>query len=149
MDWSVFAKPEVVWFIIGLVLALLEFLIPGLIVLFFGVGAWITAICYLLFEPGLNGQILIFIISSLLALFLLRKSLKKMFFKENPDREDTLEDEFIGRIAVVEETIHQDKPGKVEFKGTNWSAVSDETIKKGRRVKIIGKESIILRVKAQ
>lgn len=148
MDWSVFAKPEVIWFIIGLVLALLEFLIPGLIVLFFGVGAWVTALCYLLFAPGLNGQIFIFIFSSLLSLFLLRKALKKMFFKENPYKEDTLEDEFIGRTALVEETIQADKPGKVIFKGTQWSATADTTLKKGRRVTIIGKESITLRVQA-
>jgi len=148
MDWSVFAKPEILWFVIGLILAMLEFIIPGLIVLFFGVGAWVTAIAYLLFAPDINGQILIFIISSLLSLFLLRKSLKKMFFKEDPNRQDTLEDEFIGQTAVAETAIHADQPGKVTFKGTLWSAVSDEPIKKGQRIKIIGKESITLRVQA-
>ncbi len=149
MDWSLFAKPEVIWFIIGLVLALLEFVIPGLIVLFFGVGAWITALSCLLFTPGVNTQILIFILSSLLALFLLRKSLKKVFFKENPDKEETLEDEFIGRTAVVEKAIHPGQPGKISFKGTLWNAVSDEPLTKGKNVTIIGKESITLRVKAQ
>ena len=148
MDWSVFTKPEVIWFMIGLILALLEFVIPGLIVLFFVVGAWITALSFLVFEPGLNAQILIFIVASLLSLLLLRKSLKKVFFKENPIQEDTLEDEFIGQTAVVDEVIHPDKPGKVLFKGTHWGAVSDTTIKKGQRVTIIGKESITLRVQA-
>jgi len=39
MDWTeLFSKPEIIWFFIGLLLALLEFGIPGLIILFFGIG---------------------------------------------------------------------------------------------------------------
>jgi hypothetical protein len=45
-------------------------------------------------------------------------SAKDVFFKENPIKEDTLEDEFIGQTAVVDEVIHPDKPGKVLFKGS-------------------------------
>ena len=67
MDWTeLFSKPEIIWFFIGLLLALLEFGIPGLIILFFGIGAWVTALSCMLFDVGLNGQIIIFIISSLL-----------------------------------------------------------------------------------
>lgn len=37
-------EKEVIWFVIGLSLFLLEFIFPGLVLIFFGVGAWITAI---------------------------------------------------------------------------------------------------------
>lgn len=149
MDWTVFSKPEIIWFFIGLVLALLEFGIPGLIILFFGIGAWVTALSCMLFDVGLNGQIIIFIISSLLSILLLRKSLKKMFFKEDPDKEETLADEFIGQTAVVEEEISASKPGKVSFKGTQWEALSEQKLEAGQQVEIIGKESIKLKVAAK
>ena len=150
MDWSeIFSKPEIIWFFIGLILALLEFGIPGLIVLFFGIGAWVTALSCMLFDVGLNGQIIIFIVSSLLSILLLRKSLKKMFFKEDPDKEETLADEFIGQTAVVEQEITADKPGKVSFKGAQWEAMSEHKLKAGQQVEIIGKESIKLKVAAK
>ncbi len=146
MDWSVFSNPAVIWFFLGLVLALMEFAIPGLIILFFGIGAWVTALSCLLFDVGLNGQLIIFIIASLLSILLLRKSLKKMFFKEDPNKEETLADEFIGQTAVVEENITAGKPGKVSFKGAQWQAFSDQNLKAGQRVEIVGKESIKLKV---
>lgn len=143
---DVFSKPEIIWFLIGLVLALLEFGIPGLIILFFGVGAWVTSLICLMFDIGVNTQIVIFLVSSLLSLFLLRKTFKKKFFKQDEDREDTLTDEFIGQTAVVEELITKEKPGRVTFKGARWEAAGDESLEPGTRVKIVSKESIKLHV---
>ena len=39
-----FLTPEIIWFLVGLVLLILEFAMPGLIIGFFGVGAWVVAI---------------------------------------------------------------------------------------------------------
>ena len=147
MDWSIFSNPAVIWFLIGLVLLLLEFAIPGLIIFFFGIGAWITALAILLFDPGLNIQIVIFLVSSVLALTLFRRYLKKKFFKEGGDDSASLDNEFLGKIAVAETDIPADGRGKVNFKGTLWGADSEVDISKGDRVKITAKESIILKVK--
>ena len=38
------------------------------------------------------------------------------------------------------------KRGKVTFKGASWSAESNSKIKKGEMVKIVGKDSIVLKV---
>ena len=141
---EIFSKPEVIWFFVGLVLALLEFGIPGMIILFFGIGAWVTALACMFFNIGVDIQIVVFIVSSLLSILLLRKSLKKMFFTEDPNKEETLADEFIGQTAVVEMEIDPDKPGKVTFKGAEWGASADMKLKVGQQVKIVGKDSIKL-----
>ena len=147
MEWSeIFSKPAVIWFFVGLALALLEFVAPGLIILFFGIGAWVTALSFIFFDPGLNTQIIIFMVSSLLSILLLRKSLKKMFFKEDLNKEEALADEFIGQIVVVETEINKDKPGTVSFKGARWEAMSDQKLEVGQRVQISAKESIKLHV---
>lgn len=140
------SKPEVVWFLIGLAFFLLEFILPGLIVLFFGIGAWVTAIFCLLFDVGINVQLLIFIFTSILSLIFLRKYFKKIFVGKGEDAGDDLWEEFIGKTAVAENNFEKGKRGKIAFKGTTWEAESDEPIKKGDSVKIIGKESIVLKI---
>jgi membrane protein implicated in regulation of membrane protease activity len=140
------SDPAVIWFLIGLGLLLLELVLPGLVILFFGVGAWITALVCALTDINLNWQILIFLVASLLGLVLLRRHLKKRFFgRTEKETQDQLE-EFIGRKARAVEEF-KDGAGKVDFKGTRWSAQSDEPVSKGQWVIIQSKDSLTLNVK--
>jgi len=142
-----FTNPALIWFIIGLALMLLELVVPGLVLIFFGAGAWCTAILAYLTGMGLVWQIAVFTIASFGSLLLFRKYLKKKFFSEVKESPSTLEDEFIGKIAIAETDIIPSIPGKVSFKGTVWSAISDTEIKAGSTVIITGKESITLFIK--
>ena len=145
-----FLKPELIWFLVGLILLILEFVMPGLIVAFFGVGAWVVAIICLFADISLNTQLLIFIVSSVLSLILLRKWLKGIFMGHVVSKQDAREnlEEFVGQRAVVKERIVASGRGKVEFRGTDWQAQADEEIAEGTAVEIIGKDNITLKVKA-
>jgi len=148
MDFStIFANATVIWFIVGLILILLELVIPGFVIIFFGAGSWITALCCLIFGVNLEWQFIIFTLSSIILLIIFRKYLKGNFFIGNKENVETLEDEFINRTAIVESDIRKGFTGKVNFKGTTWPAMSDSNISKGDLVTIIGKESINLIVK--
>jgi len=139
------ARP-VIWFVIGMGLFLLELVLPSFVILFFGAGAWITALACVLFDFNLNWQILIFLVASLLGLVLLRKYLKRKFFgKKSRQEEDQLE-EFIGRKAKSLGDFSEGM-GKVEFKGTHWTARCKEAVAKNQWVTIVSKESLILEVK--
>jgi len=144
-----FLKPELIWFLIGLVLLLLEFVMPGLIIAFFGVGACIVAIVCLLIDISLNTQLLIFIVSSVLSLLLLRRWVKGVFMGHIVSKQDMREnlEEFMGQKAVVKERIVPKTGGKVEFRGTDWAAEADVEIAEGTAVEIIGKDNITLKVK--
>jgi membrane protein implicated in regulation of membrane protease activity len=144
-----YLKPELIWFLIGLMLLILEFALPGLIIFFFGVGACIVALVCLITDIGLNAQLIIFIISSVLSLLCLRKWLKGIFMGHIVSKQDMTEnlEEFIGQRAVVKEKITPETPGKVEFHGTNWEALADEEITEGTIVNIIGKDNITLKVR--
>lgn len=144
MSTSIFSRPEVVWFIIGLVLFLLELVIPGFVIFFFGVGAWITALMCLIAEPNINLQVIVFALTSVLSLLAFRKMIQKKFFYTREDRSEAVEDEFTGKEAVVKEDIGPGTLGKVEFKGTSWKAESDSDIKAGQMVIIISKENFKL-----
>ena len=60
-----FLEPEILWFIAGLIMLLLEFAMPGLIIAFFGVGAWIVAVLCLFMDISLNMQLTVFLFSSI------------------------------------------------------------------------------------
>jgi inner membrane protein len=83
---NILSRPELFWFLIGLVMFLLELVIPGFFIFFFGLGAWVTALVCLIGEPGTNLQIIIFALTSVLSLVALRRIIQKKFFysKGNP-----------------------------------------------------------------
>lgn len=141
-----FLNNAVVWFGIGFVFFLLEFILPGFILFFFGLGAWIVAILTLFTEISINIQLLIFLASSFLSVLLFRKWLKDKLgnTKRMPQ---VLENEFVGRIAIVETPIGPGLNGRVNFKGTSWDASSEDTIAAGENVTIIETRSILLIVK--
>jgi len=144
-----FLKPELIWFLVGILLLVMEFVMPGLIIAFFGLGACVVAIVCLLTDISLNTQLIIFIGSSVLSLVCLRKWLKGIFIGHISSRQDLKEDviEFVGQRVVVQEKILPKIGGKVEFHGTNWHAQADEEIAAGAVVEIIGKENLTLKVK--
>jgi membrane protein implicated in regulation of membrane protease activity len=144
MITSIFSKPELFWFLVGLGFFLAELIIPGFFIFFFGLGAWITAFVCLIGEPGTNLQILIFAVSSVASLIGLRRIMKKKFFYNKGGNQVDVDDEFTGREALAVSDFGGQQTGKVEFKGTLWQAESKTGITKGQRVIITGKENFKL-----
>ena len=144
-DWL---KPELLWFLIGLVLLLAEFAIPGLLIFFFGLGAWLVALICFMLDIDLTLQLFIFLVSSVLFLVLFRRRLKSLFYDKAKfaNLENSLE-EFKGRHVRVVREIEPMMKGKVEFNGTHWDAEADVPIDVGTIVEIIDKENITLKVK--
>ena len=136
-----FLKPEVIWFLIGLVLILLEFPIPGIFILFFGLGSWLVSITCLFIDISLTIQLSLFLVSSILLLVLFRSHLQRLFGVNTVNDMDE-QDEFIGAECVVTEKISAHSPGKIELNGTMWVARSTEEITVGSRVQITGRDSI-------
>ncbi len=143
LDLSLFTD-EVVWFLIGVGLLLLELIVPGLILVFFGIGAWITAAVLLGFDLSLNMQLLIFSITSVGSLLLLRQSIRKRYMDVSIKGDADSDNGFIGSEAVSLTNIEPGKDGKVEFNGSQWAACANTTIKPRMAVKIIGMKSIKL-----
>ena len=144
-DWL---KPELIWFVVGLIFLLVEFAHPGVIIVFFGLGAWLVALLSLFLDFSVNLQLVIFILSSLMLLIIFRRKFQSLFHKQQDNEMDETDAEFIGKKARVIEEISPNKDGKIEFRGTQWEAEAEETLKKGTAVEIIDKRSITLKVKS-
>ena len=78
---SLFGSEVLFWFVLGFVLLILEIATPGIVFVFFGLGAWLVMGLLFLFPLSQFFQFLIFIVSSVIFLFLLRRHLKNIFYK--------------------------------------------------------------------
>jgi membrane protein implicated in regulation of membrane protease activity len=144
-------NPTLLWFLLGLALIFLELVVPGVILVFFGIGAWVAAVTtYLGLTASFQSQLLVFAVTSILLLVILRKWIKGKFYGHVGDVQDQTKnlDEFSGQsVVVLEDVIPNKMEGAVEFKGARWRAVSDEHIKKGAMAIITGVDGIILNVR--
>ena len=136
-----------IWIIAGIVLTVSEFVIPGFVVCFFGVGAIFTGLLLWLFSGiGLTWQIVIFVAASLIFTLVGRRIFHG---KRAGDIDDVDQDDFSGEIAVVTEAVSPNHPGKVEFRGSYWTALADAELAVGTTVRIIKRENLTLTVTAQ
>ena len=133
-----------IWAILGIMLMGAEFLMPGFVIFFFGVGALATALISAAI-PGVTGrivlQILLWLAFSGLSLTLLRKYVARVFKGKllSPGEEDTSS----GREAVVIERVVPDAPGRIRFRGTTWKAESfEETFEPGETVMILETDNL-------
>ena len=134
------------WLIAGVILMTSEFVIPGFIVVFFGLGACITGVAALLFPKlPFSWEIFIFAVLSVILLFAFRRFMPGVFKGKNiPACEDVDLDSVAGSTAVAVTDIKPEEPGKVEFRGTLWNATANECITSGTGVKIISRENLTL-----
>lgn len=141
-----FYNITVIWFIIGFICFLLEFVLPGFIIFFFGLGAWIVAGLTLVLDVSVNIQLIVFLASSVLTALLFRNWVKTKLGM-NIESPALLEDEIIGKTAIARTAFLPGRMGKVTFKGASWDARAHEPVNEGDELVIVGYESIVLTVK--
>ena len=134
------------WLILGMILLMSEFFIPGFIIFFFGVAACLVGVVtFFVPELGLVWQILTFIIASVMLLILSRRYIPGVFKGRDIVSDVDIDlDDVSGETATAVTDIPADGSGKVEFRGTLWNAVTGEDISAGERVRIISRKNITL-----
>lgn len=137
------------WMILGLLLMLAELATPGgFYVIFFGASALVLGLLSLV---GISGpqwfQWLLFTALSVLGVALFRQRLLQRL--EIPSRPDDL-DTVVGRIALVVEPMPPGSFGRVEMRGTAWSAknIGPQPLASGERVKVEQVDGLILGVRS-
>ena len=134
----------------GLGLMALELFMPGFIIVFFGLGAVLTGLLQFAFHMGVNSQLVVFALLSVVLLFTFRRMAQGYFVGRvsNPNPSGAAMEVFSGETAVVIEEIVPNSPrGKVEFHGTSWNADADTQIAKGTKVAVLERRSLTLKVK--
>lgn len=141
MSQSLFTPP-VIWILLGFAFAAVELAAPGFILIFFAIGAWVTATVTFFVPLGLPWQLAIFVAASLLSLATLRRYMAKAFRGDTADKhESEIEHSDIGKLATVTRTITPAVPGEIKYRGSFWKAAADREIEEGASVRISGRST--------
>ena len=134
-----------IWLGSGIFLMAIEFLVPGLVMVFVGLGALTVALGMQLgYIDEIPQQFTTFFISSIIYLltlrFLVLRFVPSVTRKANIDEDE----EVMGSIVELVADINSGEFGRVEHSGSSWQARAegDQTILKGEQVKIIGRDNI-------
>ena len=139
--------PALIWFLIAVGLFLLEFAAPGVVLVFFSMGAAIVSLLtWLGILDTFNTQMLVFTIVSVLCLVFLRTMMKRWFVGD--DKFEMTQDEYIGhQVTVVKLIPGGAKPGLIEHKGANWNAIATKAIEEGTVTEIVSIDGLTVTVK--
>lgn len=138
------------WIYSGLLLLLLELVVPGFILCFFGLAAMTVGGLAFLFGDafGSHGQVAAFSVLSILYIVLLRRWLKSAFSGTRVTTATDFENEYVGRVGKVTVAIEPPLAGRVMVGDAEWSASSDAPLAAGTDVKVVAQENLTLRVTA-
>ena len=111
--------PSYIWLIVMAVMIVVEIAVPGLVSIWFAVGS-IPALISALFRGPVWLQVVLFLVTSVVALALTRPLAKKYV---NSRVQPTNADMLIGRDCVVKETVDNlQGTGAVSVAGKVWTA---------------------------
>ena len=134
------------WLAAGLALVVAELATPGgFVIIFFGIAALVVGVLALLgvvTSPTL--QLLLFSVLSVGLLAVLRGRLQSRL--RTPPSSDV--DSLIGDLAIPQERLSPGVVGRVEVRGSSWSArnTSSVTIDAGQRARVAGVDGLTLAV---
>ncbi len=133
------------WSTFGLILMILELIMPGTFIIWFGLGAIMTGVIIAFVPLTVSGQLATFAVCSAISLFFGFFVYKRIFGanKEVAQKNKTGAHKYIGQSFKVVEAIEDDL-GKVAVGDTVWLAKSKHPIAKGRRAKVIDVEGTVL-----
>jgi len=139
---------ELIWFFFGLVLMLMELVLPGFIIIFFGIGAWFVALLiWFGIELTFSTQLALFLVVSVTSLFVFRKYGSKYFKGKVKVADADAIDSVKGNRVIAVTDIQPGTGGKVEFNGTIWNAEASVAIAKGTAAEIVERNNLVLTVR--
>ena len=133
------------WLSSGIFLTAIEFLVPGLVMVFVGLGSLTVALgMHLGYIDGIIPQFITFFISSIFYLLTLRFLVLRFVPTESRKENIDEDEEVIGSIVEIVVDIEPGELGRVEHGGSSWQARAEgeQTILKGEQVKITGRDNI-------
>lgn len=144
MDWLDGLDAYWIWLTLGLVLAALEILVPGVYLIWLAVAALVTGALTYVFDLGLGMQIIDFVFIALIAAFSAKRFLRDKPIESMDPLLNRRGARMVGETAVVTVAIEHGS-GRVHFGDGDWIARGPDAAV-GDRVRIIGADGATLLV---
>jgi len=144
MDWLGGLEAHWVWLTIGVLLAGLEMLAPGVYLIWLGLAAIVTGVLTGLLHLSLPVQVIDFVFLSLIIAFSARRFLRESPIVGADPLMNRRGARMVGQTAVVVQAI-EDGSGRVHFGDGDWN-VRGPDVAAGERVRITGSDGATLLV---
>lgn len=133
------------WAVVAVACLVAELSTGGFYILCFAVGAAVAAVGALF--VGVAWQLLLFAVFAIVSLFTVRPFALR-YLHTDRDARPSNADAVTGRTGVVSQRIERGGYGRVAIDGDDWKAEATDgtAIEAGRRVMVVGRESVILKV---
>ena len=143
-----FDSPVVNWIIAGLALSLLELIVPGVYLIWFGFAAFVVGIGVYFIPMELTTQLIVFAIASGIFAVIGVAVYRYVFNKAQVPAEyknlNNTAEQYVGLLVTVAEDA-ADSRTKVKIGDTYWLASCQKAFKQGDTAKDVGvKDSLIL-----
>lgn len=134
------------WALVSIACLILELSNGDFFIMCFAIGAAVSAVISAV-GLGFYGQLLVFAVCSVLCIFFVRPFALRYIHANRHERLSNA-DALIGQTGRVSQTIEKDGFGRVAIDGDDWKAQSagGQAIAQGAKVKVVGRESIIITV---
>ena len=136
------------WIYVGAALMLLELIVPGFILCFFGLSAATVGVLRFAFGEAftLTWQLAAFSSFSVLYIVLLRRYLQKVFVGGRVETKTDFDNESVGRVGRVTEAIRPPLTGRVMLGDSEWTAAADRPIEAGANVRVVAQANLTMKV---
>jgi len=136
------------WAVTGIVLILAELAVPAFVLIWFGLGALVVALVVAVATIGLTGQLALWLIVSVLLVYLWFKVFRP---ESHKTRIGMSAPAMIGEVGLLTRDVAPFERGEVRFQkpllGTDvWPCIADERIESGTRVKVVAVEGSLLKI---
>lgn len=143
-----FDSPVVNWVIAGLALSLLELIVPGVYLIWFGFAAFVVSIAVYFMPLEFTTQLIVFAIASGIFAVIGVAVYRYIFSKAQVPAEyknlNNIAEQYVGQLVTVAEDT-ADNRTKVKIGDTYWLASCQKPFKQGDTAKVVGvKDSLIL-----
>ena len=143
-----FDSPVVNWIIAGLALSLLELIVPGVYLIWFGFAAFVVGIAVYFLPIELTTQLIVFAIASGIFAVIGVAVYRYVFSKAQVPAEyknlNNTAEQYVGQLVTVAEDA-EDNRTNVKIGDTYWLASCKKAFKQGDTAKVVGvKDSLIL-----
>jgi membrane protein implicated in regulation of membrane protease activity len=133
------------WFILAIVLLILEVFSPGVFFIWMGLAAAIVgAVLLALPQLAWQFQLLMFAVLSMASILVVRLLLQRHPIKTDHPTLNRRGEQYIGRVFTLQDPITNGE-GKIRVDDSTWK-VRGEDCPAGNRVKVIGVDGVVLLV---
>ncbi|MXP26561.1 NfeD family protein [Altererythrobacter indicus] len=144
MDWFDGVDAHWVWLTLGVVLAGLEMLVPGVYLIWLAIAAIITGLLTLAIEPSLPMQVIDFVFLALIAVYSARRYLRDSPIESSDPMLNHPAQRMAGKMVEVTQAIENGE-GRVRLGDSEWLASGPDAAV-GTKMRITGANGTVLLV---